>query len=394
MASSFGHQAASFVIMITIFGLFVVIQSHPIISSNQSTHQNAVATNNRTDKSMKSSEIMAFTRQANIALGPSLVILTNLLLAIPKTIFGGVGILSRSLFPLLQGSIFQIPIIFFNLTSRVGSLVLFQAPLAILQSLTGGIKLALGTPKFLADTIYLIVSGSARAVAFLIKILLVQLPSTIVTAASPLVAGFIALLSSVLQAVLIQLPTAIINFLGPIWIWLGNSLIALVNTVLIQIPSLLLQSAALLGKILGGVGASIFRLVLIAIPRILANVLRVVMMAIINTVRLGLLALIDLVRSVLMATNLGTGILTSLVGDIITFLLFVLTQLGITIVRSFSITTLVAKTLLDQAVLLVFKTGFFLVRSVGFSLQLVNALIGKLASKVLLVAASGRNQVL
>lgn len=337
---------------------------------------------------------MALSRKTNIIIGPSLVILTNLLLAIPKTIFGGVGILSRSLFPLLQGSIFQIPIIFFNAASRVGSLVLFHAPLTILQSLTGGIKLALGTPKFLADTIYLIVSGSARAVAFLIKILLVQLPSTIVTAASPLVAGFIALLSSALQTVLIQLPTAIINFLGPIWIWLGNSLIALVNTVLIQIPSLLLQSAALLGKILGGVGVSIFRLVLIAIPRILANVLRFVMMAVVNAVRLSLLALIDLVRSVLMATNLGTGIITSLVGDIITFLLFVLTQLGITIVRSFSITTLVAKTLLDQAVLLVFKVGFFLVRSVGFSLQLVNALIGKLASKVLLVAASGRNQVL
>lgn len=389
--SSSNHLSPS-VIVIAVLVIATAASSHPLLlkDSNKSFKNELAVTKSR----------LVLPRQSNIALGPSLVVLINLLLAVPQTLVLGLAFLARSLFPILRGLVLQVPIILFNLVAKVFTL-LARGSFSLLQVLSFlarvpfrvlavAVRIVIGAPTIVAQAVVLSVGGLAQVIGFLVRALLVQIPTAIVGALAPIMAGLIAFLSSVLQALLIGLPTALVNFLGPVWIWLGNALTGVIQAVLIQIPRLILQSAALLVRMVGLTLAGVVRLVIIQLPRLLSRAVVLAVAVVVNSTRMILTALASLARSVLLTTNAGSALVHQLVGNVISLLLVALMQVGNTFVRTFSITTLVAKSVLDQAVLLVYRLGFSIVRSLGFSLQFVNAVTGQLASNVLLGAANGR----
>ena len=196
---------------------------------------------------------LKISRQANIALGQSLALVVNLILALPLVLVNAVAFLLRTTLPIVNAIIVQTPIVVFNLLARilggVGQTAVFLVRDVLLQLVAVVVRLAfIRMPVLLFNAVSLVAATLANSVAFVfqavvvqapqllagilaaaVRGLFVQVPTLLINLLSPLVTGLVAVINSVLQAVLISFPRLVINFLAPIWIGLGNVIVTLVQ---------------------------------------------------------------------------------------------------------------------------------------------------------------------
>lgn len=193
------------------------------------------------------------SRQANIAVGPALALVVNLILAVPLVLVNAVAFLLRTLLPVLNAIILQVPIVVFNLLARilagVARTAVFLLRDVLFRLVTIVARLALvRMPIFLYNVASLIVATLVNTLAFafqaifvqapqllatllavVVRTVFVQLPTATINILSPLVSALLTGISTVLQAVLINFPRLVINFLAPVWIGLGNVIVTLVQ---------------------------------------------------------------------------------------------------------------------------------------------------------------------